>query len=67
MTTVGSFEANTHLARLIDSAHKGNEITITKHGQPIAKLIAADWIHQKKTLQTFKAIDRLRETMETDI
>lgn len=66
MTTVGSFEAKTHFARLVDAAHKGNEVTITKHGRPIAKLIPADRIHQKKILQTFKAIDRLRETMTPD-
>lgn len=67
MTTVGSFEAKTHLARLIDSAQKGNEITITKHGLPIAKLVPTDRIFQKKILQTFKAIDCLRETMVPDI
>jgi prevent-host-death family protein len=35
----GSFEAKTHFATLIARVQKGEEITITKHGQPVAKLV----------------------------
>jgi prevent-host-death family protein len=39
MKTVGSYEAKTHLPRLLDEVEKGERITITKHGRPVAVLI----------------------------
>ncbi|MGH8246880.1 MAG: type II toxin-antitoxin system Phd/YefM family antitoxin [Gammaproteobacteria bacterium] len=40
-TTVGSYEAKTKLPELLERAASGEEITITKHDQPIAKLVPA--------------------------
>lgn len=42
MSIVGSFEAKTHLPALLERASKGERITITKHGVPIAMLVPAD-------------------------
>jgi len=42
MTTVGAFEAKTHLSELLDRVEKGEEITITRHGAPVAKLLPID-------------------------
>jgi prevent-host-death family protein len=36
---VGTFEAKTHLSELLEKVQAGEEITITKHGAPIAKLV----------------------------
>ena len=36
--TVGSYQAKTHLPRLLERAARGERITITKHGVPIAML-----------------------------
>lgn len=36
--TIGAFEAKTHLSQLLQDVQKGNEITITKRGKPIARL-----------------------------
>lgn len=38
---IGSYEAKTHLASLLDRVSKGESFTITKHGLPIAQLIPA--------------------------
>lgn len=38
MKTVGSYEAKTHLPRLLDEVAAGETITITKHGVPVATL-----------------------------
>lgn len=38
MTTVGAYEAKTHLNKLLDLVAKGEKITITRHGVPIAVL-----------------------------
>ena len=38
MTTVGAYEAKTHLPRLLNRVAKGEKIIITKHGIPVAVL-----------------------------
>lgn len=42
METVGSYEAKTHLARLLDDAARGRSVTITRHGRGVARLVPAD-------------------------
>ena len=37
--TVGAYEAKTHLSDLLEKVEAGEEITITKHGAPVAKLV----------------------------
>ena len=39
MHTVDVFEAKTHLAALLDRVAGGEQITITKHGIPVAMLM----------------------------
>ncbi|MHB8418989.1 MAG: type II toxin-antitoxin system Phd/YefM family antitoxin [Myxococcales bacterium] len=39
MTTLGAFEAKTHLASLLDRVARGEQITITKHGMAVARLV----------------------------
>jgi prevent-host-death family protein len=39
MDTVGTFEAKTHLTRLLDRVAAGEQITITRHGTPVARLV----------------------------
>lgn len=41
-TTVGAFEAKTRLSELLARVSKGERVTITKHGTPVAELIPAD-------------------------
>jgi prevent-host-death family protein len=41
MTTVGAFEAKTHFSALIERAAQGEEIVITRHGRPVARLLPA--------------------------
>ena len=39
MTTIGSFEAKTHLAKLLERACAGERILITNRGKPVAMLV----------------------------
>ena len=39
MATVGSYEAKTHLPRLLERVAKGERITITRRGVPVAVLV----------------------------
>ena len=38
MRRIGAYEAKTHLPRLLDEVARGEIITITKHGVPVAVL-----------------------------
>lgn len=38
VTLVGAHDAKTRLAELLDRVERGEEIVITRHGRPIAKL-----------------------------
>ncbi len=42
METVGAYEAKTHLPKLLERVLKGERITITKHGVPVATLQSPD-------------------------
>ena len=39
MTTVGAYDAKTHLAALLEQVERGETITITKHGREVARLV----------------------------
>ena len=39
--TVGSFEAKTKLAELLDKVEAGETVTITRRGKPVARLVPA--------------------------
>ena len=39
MATVGAFEAKTHLSALLDRVTAGEEITITRRGRAVARLV----------------------------
>ncbi len=37
--TIGAYEAKTRLADLLDRVERGEQIVITRHGKPIARLV----------------------------
>ena len=39
MDTVGLFEAKTHLSELIARAERGEEVIITRHNKPVARIV----------------------------
>ena len=41
MTTVGAYEAKTHLPELLKRVENGERITITRHGHAVAELVPA--------------------------
>jgi prevent-host-death family protein len=42
MESVGAYEAKTHLPELLKRVQRGERITITRHGVPVAVLIPPD-------------------------
>ncbi|MEX0677725.1 MAG: type II toxin-antitoxin system Phd/YefM family antitoxin [Pirellulales bacterium] len=37
--TVGAYDAKTHFSELLEKVAAGEEITITRHGTPVARLV----------------------------
>ena len=57
--TVGAYEAKTHLSELLEKVEAGEEITITKHGAPVAKLVPVKKEVRKE--ERVAAIDRIQK------
>ena len=60
MKAVGVYEAKTHLARLVREVEKGECITITRHGKPVAVFSGPDE-EADAIVERIRAIDALRE------
>jgi prevent-host-death family protein len=61
MITVGAFQAKTHLSALLDKVAAGEEVVITKHGKPIARLIGAQGIDRARANEVFERLKALRK------
>lgn len=57
--TVGAYEAKTHLSELLEKVEAGEEITITKHGAPVAKLVPVK--KEASAEERIAAIERIRK------
>ena len=61
METVGSFEAKTHLSRLLERVAQGEQITITRHGVPVARLVPAVPAQPADRAEAIEELRRFRE------
>ena len=60
MSTVGTFEAKTHLSELLDRVANGDEITITRNGKPIARLVPVEANTASDRRELARRIDKAR-------
>jgi prevent-host-death family protein len=65
MITVGVFEAKTHLSSLLDRVAAGEEVVITKHGKPVARLVSAAHIDRERVNDVFERLKLLRRQSDT--
>ena len=62
MKTVGAFEAKTRLSQLLDQVERGETVTITRHGEPVAQLVPAKPARDPRTGEQILAeMKRIRE------
>lgn len=67
MREVGTLEARNSLSALIDLVEKGEEITITRHGKPVARLVAPTKVPDvEKARQAVRDILELRKLVKPD-
>ncbi len=56
METVGLFEAKTHLSELIARAERGEEVIITRHNKPVAKIVPISKVSPELVRQRLEAV-----------
>lgn len=68
MREVGIFDARNALSALVELAEKGEEITITRHGKPVAKLVppGRDEAQKARAREAVQAIREMREHVKPD-
>lgn len=59
MREIGAFEAKNKLAELLDAVAGGEEITITRRGKPVARLVRHDARENRE-----RAVEAARRIME---
>lgn len=63
MERVGIYEAKAKLSDLVERVQRGGEVTITKHGKAVAKLVPVAQAGRSGRAEAFAAIDRLRREL----
>jgi prevent-host-death family protein len=58
MNEIGAFEAKNTLGTLLDRVERGEEIVITRHGKPVARLVPNEKRINQTQAQT--ALERIR-------
>jgi len=60
MRSVGTFEAKTHLSALLEQVERGEEITITRHGRAVARLVPVGAVSQEGLERTVARLKSFR-------
>ncbi|MBI5015090.1 MAG: type II toxin-antitoxin system prevent-host-death family antitoxin [Deltaproteobacteria bacterium] len=58
---VGAFEAKTHLSRLLAAVERGERVTITRRGRPVAVLVPPEEARDEGFGETMAQLAALRE------
>lgn len=63
MRQIGAFEAKNRLSELLVEVENGEEVTITKHGRPVAKLVPIGTLDQARIAAAIEELRRLRRKL----
>lgn len=68
MREVGTLEARNSFSALLELVEKGEEITITRHGKPVAKLVPSTRTEEQraKAREAARAIVEMRRDVRPD-
>ena len=61
--SVGTFHAKTHFSELLERVARGEEITITKHDRPVARLVPVGRPTREQVATVFRQLDALRRSL----
>ena len=60
MEMIGAYEAKTHLPQLLERVARGEHLTITRHGKPVAQLIPVTAERERAKQAAARIIERRR-------
>ncbi len=60
MTIVGSYEAKTRLPELLRAVERGEVVTITRRGEPVARIVGAESGTVESTVEVIERIKAAR-------
>jgi prevent-host-death family protein len=60
MESVGLFEAKTHFSELVARAEQGEEVIITRHNKPVAKIVPITEVSPELYRQRLAAVAELQ-------
>jgi prevent-host-death family protein len=61
MRTIGAFEAKNRLSELLQTVENGEEVTITRHGRPVARLVPVGQSDREKVREAIEWLKRTRK------
>ncbi len=64
MKTIGAYEAKTFLPRLLDRVQRGESLTITRHGRPVARLVPVDVDDRERAAEAARRIVERRARLK---
>jgi prevent-host-death family protein len=64
MTTMTASEARASLPEVLDRVLAGEEVTITRHGQPVAVVVRPDALRARRADDALSAAQRLRDLLD---
>jgi len=67
VATVSIYEAKTRLSHLVDRALEGDEVVITRHGRPVARLVPARAPRARRKLGALRGRIRVAEGFDAPL
>ncbi|HVB04865.1 MAG TPA: type II toxin-antitoxin system Phd/YefM family antitoxin [Acidimicrobiales bacterium] len=64
MATMTISEARSALAEVLDRVGRGEEITITRHGRPVAVVVRPDALRSRRAEQVLRTAEHTRALLE---
>jgi len=65
MVKIGAYEAKTQFSALLDRVEQGEDVIITRHGKPVARLVKADVASREEVDAAIARIKARREGVTT--
>ncbi len=67
MEMIGAYQAKTHLPQLLDRVARGESLTITRHGRPVARLVPVADDRERAREAAKRIVDRRRYLKRTPL
>jgi prevent-host-death family protein len=63
LASIGAYDAKTRLSELLDRVERGEQIVITRHGKPIARLVPEGGHDREAALAAIEELARYRNEL----